>query len=84
LKVLQHVAGEMMMVQQSGLYLMPEKAYLSTWSDGQVIYTSIDTCFIGYLDIKCLYSVNICVTIEMLATEIADKYVDNLYLSLFK
>jgi len=67
------------MVEQSGLHLMPEKVYLGASSDGQVTCTSIDTCCIGCLEIKCPYSIDKCITIEMLPIEIADKYGNNFF-----
>ena len=59
-----HAVGETMIVKQSGLHLMPEKA-LGASSDGLVTYTSVDTCCLGCLEIKCPYSIDKNITIEM-------------------
>lgn len=74
------VAGETMIVKQSGLHLMPEKAFLGASSDGLVTCTSVDTCCLGCLEIKCPYSIDKFVTVEMTPTAIADKFGDKFFL----
>ena len=54
-----------MEVLPSRLHLMPERAYLGASTDGIVVCRSVDTCCVGFLEIKCLYSINGNVTIEM-------------------
>ena len=49
--------GEHMVVESTGLRLLPEKTYLGASSDGRVIYTNIDTCYVGCLEVKCPYSI---------------------------
>ena len=75
-----HAAGETMIVKQSGLHLMPEKAFLGASSDGLVTCTSVDTCCLGCLEIKCPYSIDKNVTVEMTPTAIADKFGDKFIL----
>ena len=45
--------GEEMSFEPTGLYLLPEKSYLGASSDGKLTCTSVDTCCIGCLEIKC-------------------------------
>ena len=66
--------GEMMVVEESGLHLMPDKSYLGASSDGNVLCTSVDTCCMGCLEIKYSYSIDKSITIEMSPMEIAEKY----------
>ena len=47
-----------MIVKRSGLHFMPEKAFLGASSDGSVTCTSVDTCCLGCLEIKCPYSID--------------------------
>ena len=77
-----HAAGETMIVKWSGLHLMPEKAFLDASSDGLVTCTSysVDTCCLGCLEIKCPYSSDKNVTVEMTLTAIADKFRDKFFL----
>ena len=75
-----HHAGETMIVEDSGLHLMPEKAYLGASSDGKVTCTSVDTCCSGCLEIKCPYSIDKCITVEMTPGEIADKFGEKFFL----
>ena len=53
---------------------MPEKAYLGASTDGKVICRSGDTCCTGCLEIKCPYSINGNITVEMSPQCIDDKY----------
>ena len=39
--------GEMMVVNKSGLHLLPDKSYLGASSDGLVTCTNVDTCCLG-------------------------------------
>ena len=48
-----HAAGETLIVKRSRLHLMPEKAFLGASSDGLVTCTSVDTCCLGWLEIRC-------------------------------
>ena len=66
--------GEDMVVESTGLRLLPEKPYLGASSDGKVIFTNIDTCCIGCLEIKCPYSIEGNVTVELTPDEIEQKY----------
>ena len=66
--------GEDMVVESTGLRLLPEKPYLGASSDGRVIYTNIDTCCVGYLEVKCPYSIEGNVTVELTPDEIEEKY----------
>jgi len=47
-----HRAGETMIVEDSGLYLMPIKAYFGASSDGKDACTSVNTFCSGFLEIK--------------------------------
>ena len=76
----QHAAGETMIVKQSGLHLMPDKAFLGASSDGLVTCTNVDTCCLGCLEIKCPYSIYKKLTVEMTPTAIADKFGDRFIL----
>ena len=75
-----HVAGETMIVKQSGSHLMPEKVFLGASSDGLVTCTSVDTCCLGCLEIKFPYSIDKFITAEMTPTAIADKFGDKFFL----
>ena len=67
--------GEDMVVESTGLHLLPEKPYLGASSDGKVIYTNIvDTCCIGCLEVKYPYSIEGNVTVELTTDEIEQKY----------
>ena len=66
--------GEYMVVESTGLRLLPEKAYLGASSDGSVIYTNIDTCCVGCLEVKCPYSIEGNVTVQLTPEEIEKKY----------
>ena len=68
--------GELMEVLPSGLHLMPEKAYLGASTDGIVVCRSVDTCCIGCLEIKCPYSIDGNITVEMSPQNIAEKFDD--------
>ena len=72
-----------MIVKRRGLHLMQEKAFLGASSDGLVTCTSVDTCCLGCLEInkiKCAYSIDKNVTVEMTPTVIADKFGDKFFL----
>ena len=60
-------------VESTGLCLLPEKSYLGASSDGKMIYTNIDTCCIGYHEVKCPYSIEGNVTMELTPDEIEQK-----------
>lgn len=66
--------GEDMVVQPTGLHLLPEKSFLGASSDGKILCKSVDTCCYGCLEIKCPYSIKGTVTIELTPYEIADKF----------
>jgi len=66
--------GEDMIVEASGLHLLPEKSFIGAFSDGKVLCRNADTCSRGCLEIKCPYSVSHHVTVSMTPTEIADTY----------
>ena len=68
--------GELMEVLPSGLHLMPEKAYLGASTDGIVVCRSVDTCCIGCFEIKCPYSIDGNITVEMSPQNIAEKFDD--------
>ena len=57
--------GEHMIVESTGLRLLPEKTYLGASLDGRVIYTNIDTCCVGCLEVKCPYSIEDNVTVQL-------------------
>ena len=59
---------------------MPEKAFLGASSDGLVTCISVDTCCLGCLEIKCPYSIDKNVSIEMTPTAIADIFEDKVFL----
>ena len=66
--------GEAMSFEPTGLYLLPEKSYLGASADGKLLCTSVDTCCIGCLEIKCPYSIDGTLTVSLTPVEIADKY----------
>ena len=66
--------GEDMVAESTGLCLLPEKPYLGASSDGKVVFANIDTCCIGCLEVKCPYSIEGNVTIELTPDEIEQKY----------
>ena len=66
--------GEHMNVEQTGLYLLPEKSYLGASSDGKVFCSNLDTYCVGCIEIKCSYSIDGCVTVELDPDEIERKY----------
>ena len=63
-----------MVFEPTGLYLLPEKCYLGVSSDGKLLCTSVDTCCYGCLEIKCPYSIDGTVSINLTPYEIADKF----------
>ena len=75
-----HVAGETMIVKQSRLHMIPEKTFLGASSDGLVTCTSVDKCCLGCLKIKCPYSIDKYIIVEMTPTEIANKFGDKVFL----
>ena len=54
----QQKEGEAMLFEPTSLYLLPEKSYLGASADGKLLCTSVDTCCIGCLVIKCPYSID--------------------------
>jgi len=73
-------AGETMVVKESGLHLIPDKAYLGASSDGLVTCTSVDLCCQGCLEIKCPYSIDKVITVEMSPMEIAERFGDKFFM----
>lgn len=63
-----------MLFEPTSLYLLPEKSYLGASADGKLLCTSVDTCCIGCLVIKCPYSIDGTLTISLTPDEISDKY----------
>jgi len=49
--------GEDVVVESTGLHLLPEKPYLGASSDERVIYMNIDTHCVGCLEVKCPYNI---------------------------
>ena len=68
--------GEDMMVQVTGLYVLPDKSFLGASSDGKILCKNVDTCCYGCLEIKCPYSIKGIVTIELTPFEIAEQFPD--------
>ena len=68
--------GEDMVVQPTGLHLLPEKSFLAASSDGKILCRSTDTCCYGCLEIKCPYSIKGAITIELTPMEIAEQFPD--------
>ena len=63
-----------MVFEPSGLHLLPEKSYLGASSDGKLTCLTSDTNYIGYLEIKCPYSIDGTSTVSMKPLEIADRF----------
>ena len=59
-----------MVVELTGLCLLPEKTYLGASSDGRMIYANIDTCCVGCLEVKRPYSIEGNVTVQLTPEEI--------------
>ena len=74
--------GEEMTVTPSGPHLMSNKSYLGASSDGIVLCTNVDTLHRGCVEVKCPYSIEKSVTIELTPTEIAKKFKDKFYMEL--
>ena len=74
--------SEEMTVTPSGLHLMSNKSYLGASSDGIVLCTNVETLCRGCVEVKCPYSIEKCVTVELTPTEIADKYGSKFYMEL--
>ena len=72
--------GEIMQVTCCGLHLMPEKSYLGASSDGKVFCTSVDTCCNGCIEIKCPYSIEKSITIELTPDDIAREFGDKFFI----
>ena len=72
--------GENMVVTSCGLHLMADKSYLGTSLDGLVTCTSVDTLCNGCLEIKCPYSIDGFVTIELFPQGIAEKFGDKFFM----
>ena len=68
--------GEDMVVQPTGLHLLPDKSFLGASSDGKILCKSVDTCCYGCLEIKCPYSIKGIVTIELTPLEIAEQFLE--------
>ena len=66
--------GETMVVTPCGLHLIAEKSYLGATSDGHILCTSVDTLRHGCLEIKCPYSIDKQITVELSPDHIADKF----------
>ena len=66
-----------MEVTASGLHLMVEKPFLGASSDGKVHCSSVDTCCFGCIEIKCPYSIDKSVTIELSPDKIEESLVRN-------
>ena len=64
--------GEITQVTCCGLHLMSEKSYLGASSDGKVLCISVYICCTGCIEIKCPYSIEISITIELSLDDIAD------------
>lgn len=74
--------GEEVTVTPSGLHLLPNKSYLGASSDGVVLCTDVDILHQSCVEVKCPYSIDKCVTIELTPTEIAKKYGNKFYMEL--
>jgi len=72
--------GEVMVVKKCGLHLLPDNSYLGAFSDGLVTCTNVGTNFQGCLEIKCPYSIDKVVTVEMSPMEIADRFGDKFFM----
>ena len=72
--------GEEMTVTHSGLHLMPNKSYLGASSDGIVLCSNVDTSCRGCVEVKCPYSIEKCITVEMTPSEIASKFGQKLFM----
>ena len=72
--------GEVMQVTCCGLHLMPERSFLGATSDGKVVCTSVDTSCTGCLEIKCPYSIENTVTIELSPDDIAREFGDKFFM----
>ena len=69
-----------MQVTCCGLHLVPEKSYLQASSDGKVFCTSVDTCCTGCIEIKCPYSIEKSITIELYPDDIAREFGNNFFM----
>ena len=75
------LVGEVMQMTCCGLHLMPEKSFLlEASSDGKVVCTSVDTCCTGCIEIKCPYSIEKTVTIELSPDDIAREFDDKFFM----
>ena len=63
-----------MVVQPTGLHLLPDKSFPGASSDGKILCKNVDTCCYGCLEIKCPYSIKDIVTIEFTHLEIAEQF----------
>ena len=68
------LVAEAMTVMSSGLHLMADKGYLGAYYDGLVLCTNVDTLCNGCLEIKCPYSIDGSVTIELSPQSIVEKF----------
>ena len=64
----------LVIVTSCGLHLMADKSYLGTSPNGLVTCTSVDILCNGWLEIKCLYSIDGSVTIKLSTQGIAEKF----------
>ena len=72
--------GEIMEMTCCGLHLMPERSFLGASSDSKVVCTSVDTCCTGCIEIKCPYSIEKTVTIELSPDDIAREFRDKFFM----
>ena len=72
--------GESMVVTPCGLHLIAEKIYLGATSDGHILCTSVDTLCHGCLEIKCPYSIDKQITVELSPDDIAVKFGNNFFM----
>ena len=68
------LVGEAITVTSSGLHLMPDKSYFGASPDGLVLCTNVDTLCNGCLEIKCPYSIDGSVTVELSPQSIVKKF----------
>ena len=62
------------MFESTALYLLTEKFFLGVPSDGKLLCTSVDTCCYGCLEMKCSYSIDGTVTVNLIPYEIVDTF----------
>ena len=74
--------GEIMQVTCCSLRLMPDKSFLGASSDGQVVCTSVDTCCMGCIEIKCPHGIDKTITIQMSPGDIAREFGDKFFMKI--